>query len=272
MTKRGLKRIFVFSFYFSIFLILSASFWYLFVREKPKADVCGDQVCGKSESFSSCPSDCAAAQIWENLEVLDKIIVPIQENVYDTAFSIKNPNGAGGVKDLQYRIEFLGENKGEVAFREGRTFILPGDTKHVMELNIESPEKITDLKVSFRDFSWQKLKSDIYREPEIKIKNKIFTFDTERNEYRLIGRVENSSPFDFKEVFVQVFLLDESGKVMAMNYTVQGALLSMEEREFIFSWSKNEISGAIRSERVKGEVNVFDSETFMRRYGEEQPF
>lgn len=270
MGKRILKQIFVFSFYFSILVIIIFGAWYLFIREK-KIDICGDGTCGPTESFSSCPADCPALTIWENLEVIDKIIVPARANIYDSAILIKNPNGAGGIKDLGYRIEFLGVGGNTIAFREGKTFVLPGDTKYVFELGIESPEEIKDLRVSFKDVEWQKLKSEIYREPDIIVKNKVFTFDAEKNEYRLIGRVENTSPFDFKEVFVQAFLQDEGGKTIGLNSTVQGALLSSEEREFDFSWTNDEIKGEVKNQVVKAEVNVFDSDTFMKRYGEAQP-
>ncbi len=270
MDRRVLKQIFVFSFYFSIFVIIIFGIWFLFIRERA-VDVCGDGICGPSESFSTCPADCPAPQIWENLETLETIIIPTRENIYDTAIKIKNPNGAGGVKDLEYRIEFLDEGGGEVAFRKGKTFILPGDVKYVFELNVESAIPIKGARISFGDISWQKLERGIYREPEIKIKNKIFTFDAEKNEYRLIGRVENSSSFDFKKVFIQALLLDGSGKIIGLNSTVQGALLSGEEREFELLWPGDEIKDEVKSQTVKAEVNVFDSETFMRRYGEVQP-
>jgi len=87
------------------------------------------------------------------------------------------------------------------------------------------------------------------------------------------GLLRNKSPFDFNEIIVRVILKDNAGKILALNSTSMETVVSGQERDFRTFWpSKFPGAENVQDMETQVEVNVFDSEAFVKKYFDIQKF
>ncbi|PIZ55999.1 hypothetical protein COY23_03640 [bacterium (Candidatus Torokbacteria) CG_4_10_14_0_2_um_filter_35_8] len=184
------------------------------------------------------------------------------EDRYDLVAKVENPNELLGFSDFSYIFKVLDEQDELLLEKEGRSFILPKESKYLIELGISLDKKPKRVKLEIIPGIWQELKA--YKTPSFIVLNQRYNIEDKRTV--LSGLLQNNSLFSFAKVSVNAILLGSGNKVVGVNRTFAGQLLSGEERYIEFLW-RGKLSEDVDIE-LKVEVNVFQSESYMNVYGE----
>ncbi len=275
MASRLRKQIVIGFIYIFGFLFISALIWRIFIFSPPPKIVCGDGICSEPrESFATCPQDCPAAIVFQELSVLETRAIQIGEDeefLYDLSGKISNPNAQGGLARFQYRFIVKDEKGAEIFSKEGSSFIMPGEQKYILIFDQKSPRKIhtVELKILEAD-SWLTLKK--YFEVPLSVRNLSYELSSDKKEIKVTGLVMNGSDFDFREVDVNIIAIDTQNRVVGISHTFAGALLSQEKREFILPNIplSLDFSGEIQRVIAHPEVNYLSMENYLKKNLEEE--
>ncbi len=249
-------------------LVLSGLVFFVYWLFKP-APSCFDGVQNQGERGVDCGGPCLSCDELklEDVEVLWLEAVIGQNGFYDLAARIRNPNQNYGTGELPYRFELFDDRNNLIGHYDGRTFILPNQTKYLVQIKVPSQGIVKRVALAFGEIKWLKL-SD-YQPPQLVINNK---------EYHLLGNAGlgygqaravliNKSSFDYENVEVDILLFDKSDNLIALNRTEVNALLSDQERDFTVTWFK-EIIGQVALVEIEAETNIFDPNNFLSTKGE----
>lgn len=256
--NRSVKRLTILFIYFLILFFLGYGIYYI-VRQEPS---CFDGIKNQNEEKVDCGGVCEACEVEivaKNVEILEKDIISSESGVYDILIKIKNPNNDYGSGSLRYTLYLRDSEGNNIAERRGEDYILPRETKYIMETNIESDIAPSQMFIEFEEDNWEE--SDVFEEPELNIYNKKFEVRDGRSVAS--GLLRNESDFDFATVTVFIILRNGNGRPVAVNKTEMGTLLSREERDFSPPWFY-EIRDDVREVEVRAETNVFDPHNFTR--------
>ncbi|MFC1638420.1 hypothetical protein ACFL2R_03270, partial [Patescibacteria group bacterium] len=223
---------------------------------------CFDGIKNQNEEKVDCGGVCevcAKEIVAEDVEILSKDAVYGGEGLYDVLIKIKNPNSKYGSGDLKYVIYLRDSDGNNIAERSGSGYILPRETKYILETNLESSINPSQIYIELEENNWKE--TEVFEEPELNIYNK--RYSSENGKSVVTGLLRNESDFDFDSVTLDIIVRDESGKPIALNKTEMRTLLSREERDFGPPWPY-EIRGNVREIEVRAETNVFDPHNFTR--------
>ena len=256
-----------------IFLIIVFLIGYgIYQLAKPKL-TCFDgiQNChhGSCEMGIDCEGPCSDVMCMPSLEKISVFwasVIPAIDNYYDAGARLRNPNQNYGVGKIPYQFKFYNSAGAEIAQRSGITYILPNQTKYLVETRIYSDQKITSAElIVSEDIEWQKFKE--YQSPELVIKDKIYSsLYTQAS-----GVVLNNSNYDFNDIIVDVLLFDKNDQVVGLRTTVINTLKAGDDRKFLVVWQE-EFDKEIGDKIMEAETNVFDSSNFMKRFGVPEAF
>lgn len=260
--NRSIKRLFIIFIWLIIFSLIFGGL-YLIFREKPS---CFDGKMNQNEQKIDCGGVCAPCEkqiIAKNLEVISAETVDGGSGRYDVLVKIKNPNNNLGSSGFEYKI-FLRDQKGSVLDeRSGKSYILPTESKYIIETNFEPDSKPTDVLVELGGNSWEEL--EIFEEPELNIYNKTFSPVNDNVKSEVKGLLKNESRFDFADVDLNVILRDSNGRPVAINKTKVSNLLAQQERDFKLVWPY-ELKFEVMEVEIEAETNVFDSFNYIKEY------
>lgn len=268
--ERTKKRIIILFVYIIIFAAIAVLLYFWFV---PKA-TCLDGIKNQNEEDVDCGGVCKKC---EKIEVKDLVVnkagaiesgIPGQFDFYAEVF---NPNNSFGSKSFEYEFIFKNSSGEKISSAKGKDFILPGEAKYIIELNASSAADFSSLEVKTTNSQWIEF-NEYYEKPQLKITNKNYS---ESNTADIFGSarglLKNDSPYDFTLIKIKVILRDANGNILALNSTEVKTVKTGEEREFTVFWPKN-FPGTVMRVDVWAEVNIFDSESFMRKYFKSQSF
>lgn len=266
-AHRTIKRLTIVFAYLVIFTLLGTGGYYLF-RTKP---TCTDKIQNQGETGPDCGGPCAACTEIpkaENLKVVEKAIVPGEAGKYDALVQIVNPNSQLGAAKLDYSFNLL-DGAGKIsASRTGSSFVLPGQTKYVLAFNLAPETKPESLDFEISSFEWSKFSE--FEEPDIAVYAKEFSLVSggEPGFAKLTAKMRNQSGFDFHEISAAAVVRGNDGSPIAINETNFNDVRVNEEREIDFSWSSPfAIDPTTAKIEIVPEVNVFDSDNFMKQHG-----
>jgi hypothetical protein len=183
---------------------------------------------------------------------------------YDVMARISNPNNQLGSSYFSY--EFVLKNsQGEVLNKKsGKSFILPVESKYIIETNLETDEIPDKVEFSISTVKWQEFFG--YERPEFNINSKRYELISSGVGFsEAKGLLRNDSAFDFSLIKVNVVLRDESGKAVAFNKTEMRTVNAGEERDFRLLWPVN-FPGSVQGVEMEAEADVFQTETFTKKY------
>jgi len=260
MTRRTVKQIIIALIFFLILFGVVFLFYYL-NRAKPN---CFDGIKNQNEEEIDCGGSCQPCELIyiKEIEVLSTKAILNQNNFYDVFAQIKNLNQNYGSGHVAYEFELYDLQNNLIAQRSGSTFIIPGQTKYLIQTKIESDKQVNNVKLSFGSIEWEKL-SD-YQVPEFIIKQK---------EYRLLdgedsgssqakGILINKNDFDFEKIDIDILLFNFSYQLVGLNNIEIRTLLAGEEREFVASWF-NKIDNQVTFVEMEAETNIFDPSNYL---------
>lgn len=259
----------------AVFLILILVWVYLsFIKEPP---TCFDGKQNQGEGGLDCGGPCAMS--CERLTIKDIKVewaqaVELKDGHYDLAARIVNPNPNYGLSLIRYTFKVLDESDVLITEQKGKDFILPGESKYLIEGNIAlstTPAKVELTIDAVSKEEWLKLSQD-YQAPEIYIHDKLVQPLADNEEgAQTSGVIKNNSNYDFDRILVAVVLFDENGKIIGVNKTEARTVLAGEDRYFSALWF-SPIRGQIKSAEMQVDTNLFSNDNFMLRFGVSEKF
>lgn len=270
-NQRIAKRLIIIFVYGFIVFSIAAGAYFLF-RTPP---TCSDGKRNQGEEGIDCGGPCAKCekipQI-ENIQILEKILIPAGQGKYDALAKIKNPNALFGVVKLDYSFDIFRSDGTILEKRSGSTFILPAETKYAISFNIALAEKPESFAFRVESFRWQKFLE--YQEPDIAVLGKELNLSgDEGGSTQLKARIQNRSNYDFKKISTKVILRNTRGMPIAINQTDNNDVRTNEEREVIFNWN-TALPSDIDIEKIEidPEADVFSNENFMKKSGSSEQY
>jgi len=252
-----------------LFLVLvGIGIYYAFLKPAP---TCFDNIKNQDEEEIDCGgSVCISCEIktLKEVEVIWAQAIPLNQNLYDLAAKIRNPNPNFGNPGVKYEFQLKDKSGQIIGKKSGTTFVLPNSTKYIIENNFESQSEIAsvELKIDTGDIlTWEKLKD--YQAPELYIKDKKFEIANQGNYFaEASGVVTNGTTFGFDTVDVNIVLFDNNSKIIGAAKSEINTLTAGEDRYFSIRWF-SPIASQVKSFDIQAETNLFSDDNYMRIYG-----
>jgi len=265
MEKNQRKRLIIISIYAAI---LIAIIWGIFSLFRPD-ETCQDGIKNQNEEDIDCGGICAKCQkiTAQPLTTGEGGIIPGgSSGAYDFYGIVVNPNNIYGANRFRYALKIKDGSGAVLEERKGESYILPGERKYILETNIRpSSGAPSGYEFTVSDVSWVEFKS-YYEKPDISIVNKHYSEISGGIGFsEATGLLKNNSPFDFELIGIAILLKDSQGKIVALNPTQMRTVKSKEERDFRAFWP-NRFPGDVRDIITQVEVNIFDSQTFIKQF------
>lgn len=265
--SRNTKRVFVAAIYLSFLALLLTGVYFAFIKAP---ETCFDNKQNQDETGvdcggSVCQMVCKENVTGEKFQVKELAIVPGGNNRYDVLGKIYNPNDQAGASSFAYIFELKDANGQILVSRTGKSFILPQETKDIIELNIETESRPATVNMKISDIEWEKFSG--YREkPSITIYQKRYNQITSGSGFgEAYGLLSNESPFDFRSIIVKVILRDASGNPLAINTTEMRSVSSKEQRDFRLIWP-TPFPGTVERVDMEVDADFYHSDNFMEQY------
>jgi hypothetical protein len=233
---------------------------------------CDDKVRNQGEEGVDCGGPCPSCELAETKEIEVLLIeaVPGGPGFYDVVAQIKNPNQNYGSGKLPYQFNLFDEQNNLIGKFAGTSFILPNQTKYLIQLKLETTALLNKVKLSFGNIEWQKL--DGLQPPQLAIQQKeYFVLNEEAIYSRAKAVLANKTNFDFNKIDIDVLLLDASRKIIGLNTTEIRSLLAGQERDFAAVWF-SPVAGEAAFMEIEAETNVFDPENYLKKSGDSERF
>jgi hypothetical protein len=270
MEKNKKKQVIIASVY-AVLILLFLGF--IISRFMPAA-TCSDGVKNQNEEGIDCGGVCVNKCVTSKSSDLVVAETGFVEsgivNKYDLYAQVVNPNDAEGSGDFQYDFVVKDMTGNIVGQKSGSGFILPSENKYLIAVNVEVKGIPAKVEFKISDTQWTEFKG--YEKPVLRIVNKNYNeVSSDIGFAEVKGLLRNESPFDFGVIKIDALLRDAGGKIIALNSTQMNTVKSGENREFTAAWP-NRFPGSVSNFDVQIEVNVFDSEVFLKRYFGSQQF
>lgn len=242
-----------FSYFLGLILIVAAlvaAGWYWYYP----TPTCFDNKQNGSETGVDCGGSCQLVcrnQI-SPLKIAWTRVFPVAPGVYSVAARVDNPNISAGVKEIAYSFRLVDKNNLLVTFRQGKTFVNPGESFLIVEGGIETDQgEPTKAFLEFGNLTWEKVEKNV---PKLVTDKKVFTNTTPA---RLVTAITNQSIVDLPRVEVAALLNDEAGNAIGAGSTFIENLMRDGSRNAFFSWPEalTQIPTTID---IYPRVNVFD--------------
>jgi hypothetical protein len=207
------------------------------------------------------------------IEVSFRKLFNVENNDYDFLAKVTNPNTDYGSSDVEYKLSFLDSAGKTVSTKTGSFYILPGQTKYVIDSPLKFNQPISNAVFRITSVNWQKLDPLATGGVPLIVRDSSYTQLSMPGTFGKVGgTIYNSSDFDINKVDVAVVLLDQSGQPLAVNKTEISTFLTKTTRGFEIPWPAPFV-GQVGSAYAEANANVFESSNFLRKYGgSQQPF
>lgn len=267
--QRDKKRKIIIAIYLAIFIILG---FLIYLIVKP-ASTCLDGRKNQGEENIDCGGPCLPCKKIiqaQPLVVSEKAFVQGEPGKYDVVAKIFNPNNLFGGSKFSYKFTLRDAEGKTISEKSGTSFILPAETKYVIESGIETEIFPQAVSVEISDAEWQEFST--FEKPKLNIYNKRYGLITGGVGYSdAYGLLKNESPFDFNFIKIKVVLRDLDGKIIALNSTDMRTVNANEQRDFRLLWPAS-FPGDVSQVDMEAEADVYNSENFIKKYLPEREF
>lgn len=206
------------------------------------------------------------------IQVISTKLLNVQNNDYDFLAKVNNSNAEYGSPDVEYEINFYDFTNQLVLSKTSNFYILPGQTKYVVELllKFQSPVGRADFKI--KSIDWQKLQPLAATAATLLTRNVAYSQVSRLGSFAKVGgEVFNGSDLDLNKVDVTIVVLDSSQEPIAVNKTNIFTFLARTTRGFEFTWFAPFVGQTNRVD-VEANANVFENSNFLRTYGGQEKF
>lgn len=259
------KQFFIAFIYLFIVVLLGVLVYFTFIKAK---ETCFDNKQNQNEIGIDCGGVCAAVckenVVGEDLQFTETAFVPAGDGKYDVLAKVYNPNDVEGASSFTYTVT-LKDGSGKVlATRSGKNYILPQESKYILDLNLEA---IAPATVNFvvDSAAWARL-SGYQEKPAVNVYQKSYSqISSGAGFSEAKGLLSNQSPYDFRSITVKVILRDSTGSPLAFNATEIRTVRASEERDFRLVWP-SAFPGAVEKVEMEVDADVYHSDNFIRQY------
>jgi len=274
MDYRKRKQIIITSILAVFLLLVLIWVYFAWIKEPP---TCFDGKQNQGEGGLDCGGPCAIS--CERLTIKDVEVqwaqaIELKDGHYDLAARIINPNPNYGLSLIRYTFRAFDEAGASLLEQKGKDFILPGESKYLIEGNLELsavPAKVELTVDKASKEEWLKLSQD-YQEPEIYVHDKLIQPMADNKEgTQASGIIKNNSNYDFDRILVAIVLFDENNKIIGVNKTEARTVLAGEDRYFTALWF-SPLNGEVKSAEMQVDTNLFSNDNFMLRFGVSEKF
>jgi hypothetical protein len=242
------------------YLILFGIIYFVVYLVKTPDATCTDKIKNQGEKEIDCGGPCPPCKeaiFAKNMFVQEIAFAPGGSGTYDLVAKISNPNDTVGAKNFRY-VFTLKNSFGEIiAKNEGTSFILPADTRYVVQLMTKTvnEEVPTSVDISISDVQWEILSG--IGKPQIGVYDKNFGSLIAGVGSEAEGIVRNESTLDLKTVDVVIVLRDSGGKIVGINTTQKEFIRAKEQQKFKVTWPY-QLGADVQKIEVDSQSNVFD--------------
>ena len=263
---RDAKRFLIGFVYLAMVIALGVFVYFSFIKAP---ETCSDGKKNQNESGVDCDGVCTNACkeniIGQAFEIQEVAFVPGGEGVYDVLGKIYNPNDEIGASVFHYTFELKDQSGKVLVEREGESFILPQETKSLIELNLPFAEVPFSATLRISEIGWERF-SGYQSKPTISIYQRRYDQISSGVGFgEAYGLVVNESPYDFRTISVKVVLRDASGKPLAFNMTQMNTVNAKEERDFRLVWP-TAFPGVVSQVEMEADADIYHSDNFLRQY------
>ncbi len=264
--SRKMRQCVVASVFFVLLLLTFFGMYRVFFRVAP---TCFDGKQNQNEQGIDCGGVCTVVcqetAVGENLQFKEVAFVQGGDKSYDVLGRVYNPNDVVGASTFHYVFELKDADGKVLTTRSGESFILPQETKSLIEIKLVTEEQPAVVTMKISDVVWEHFSG--YRErPAINIYQKRYNqLSTGVGFGEAFGLVVNESQYDFRSIYVNVILRDVNGKPLAFNTTRQDTLKASDQRDFRLLWP-NPFPGTVENVDMEVDADVYHSENFIQQY------
>jgi len=257
------KQIIILTVFLLIIFVIGAGVYFL--THKKNTASCTDGIRNQGELGVDCGPPCGnfCEEEKGQIEILYQNFIPTIENNYDLVAEIKNPSSIWGARAINYTFYLYDENGENIASRQGSIYILPQETKYIVEPKIYSSEEPWEIELKIEKVFWQKLVG--FRDMALKIKEKnVQTGEGGPN--RVYGVIENNTNYNLNKVELTGVVFDTDNEIIAAGKTEMTTLMIGEDRYFEIGWPYV-IDGQVSTYDIRAYVNVFADDAFINVSG-----
>lgn len=205
--------------------------------------------------------------VLEELQVLFSDFFEItRSGKYDAVAHVINPNPEDGASRIMYEFIFWSENNEVIKKVEGKTFILPNEFIYIVEPALVMPSKPQKLSFNITDTEWRKLKH--FSPLGLSVDETNLLVDEETSSSIFSGVVRNRSPYNLKEIQVDVVIYDSQNRdnPIAAGRTDMQDLIRDADRFFQVKWPyKFKLPGNVDID-ARVHSNFFENSNFIRDF------
>ena len=206
------------------------------------------------------------------LRVVSTKLFNVQNNDYDFLAKVANPNADYGSGNAEYVLTFYNASGQQVSSKTGSFYILPGQTKYVINSPLRFEQSISRADFKIESVDWQKLNSFAASGVSLVIKSASYVRLNQMGTFaKAGGEIFNNSDFDLNKVDIFLVLLDQTETPMAVNKTEIRTFLARTTRGFEVTWFAPFV-GEINRVNAEANANVFENSNFLRTYGGQEKF
>ncbi|MDD5547854.1 MAG: hypothetical protein PHN74_03110 [Candidatus Pacebacteria bacterium] len=194
---------------------------------------CFDGIQNQGETGIDCGGSCVSCEIKNLSPFTVKGASFPSSNGGPSSFvlEIKNPNKDYGAESFKYFAIFYNGKGAILKTIERESFIYAGETKLLVEANIDvGGEIITNSEVTFSDIKWKK-KSEGWDMPVLPMELKT---EKSGDVFAVSGFVKNDKGYEISKIVVNAILVDMKGKALGVGKTEMENIQPFEEKNFYF--------------------------------------
>lgn len=261
--ERGQKRLIIIAIYLAIVFFSS---WLVYSWTK-LAPTCFDGKKNQNETEIDCGGICKACEKvyrTQDLIIKEKAFIPGSQGKYDVMARVSNPNNQVGGSSFSYEFVLKDGAGNALARKSGTSFILPVESKYIIETDLESEIVPREAEFSIGNVAWKEFFG--YEKPELSISNQRYELISSGVGFsEAKGLLRNNSDFDFSLIKINIVLRGGSGEPVAFNKTEMRTISSGEERDFRLLWPVH-FPGLVERVEMEASADVFNSENFIKKY------
>lgn len=265
MITRNTKRFIIAMTFVVIFSLIAVWVHAAFFKA---VETCFDGIQSQNETAIDCGGVCGACE-----EALPAVAMQVKETSLvdggpgrsDVLVKVYNPNDRYGASSFSYTVSLKDAQGNVLAKKTDRSFILPKETKYLMQIGLESQAAVSNTDVTIDSADWQSF-SGYQEQPVLNVLHKRYGAVSSGVGFgQADGTLSNESGFDFQSLTVKVILRDASGKAIAMNETEMRTVIASEQRDFRLIWPLY-FGGEVNTVETEVEADVYHSDNFVRKY------
>lgn len=223
-----------------LFLVVSVSIFFGYQLFKPQAS-CIDGILNQGEEKTDCGGSCAACKVisFSDVEVMSYHLFSAG-GAYDALARVRNPNAQHGTRALAYTFHFYDENKNVIAEKKGTTYLLAGQTRYIVENNIDTKKQAAFVTFTVDSLGVWEQQEKLTDQITFPIFSKKYerVGASEKGFAKVTGTMENRSDYTVASVDINVVLVDKNKDPIAAGKTELNNVRFHEGRAFVVLFPK----------------------------------